>query len=185
MATRLSVLDPALAEGKAKDLLDSVRKSMGMTSNMTKIMAQAPAVLEAYLAFNGALSKGVLDPKLRSRVALAVSELNHCGYCVSAHTALGKKEGLTDDQILAARAGRGTDAQTAAVLRLVRSIVEHRGDVHDEDLVAIRATGLGDREIAEIVGHVALSIFTNYFNRLAGTEIDFPKVEIGVLGKAA
>ena len=32
-----------------------------------------------------------------------------------------------------------------------------------------------DAEIAEVVAHVGLNIFTNYFNNTAETDIDFPK----------
>jgi hypothetical protein len=38
----------------------------------------------------------------------------------------------------------------------------------------VREAGYGDAEIAEVVAHVALNIFTNYFNNVAGTAIDFP-----------
>ncbi len=50
--------------------------------------------------------------------------------------------------------------------------LDRRGDVSDADLRAVREAGHGDAEIAEIVGHVALNVFTNYFNRLARTSID-------------
>lgn len=36
------------------------------------------------------------------------------------------------------------------------------------------AHGLTDAEIAEIIATTALSIFTNYFNHVAGTAVDFP-----------
>ena len=38
--------------------------------------------------------------------------------------------------------------------------------------------GYSDAEITEIVSHVALNIFTNYFNHVARTEVDFPKVAV-------
>ena len=34
-----------------------------------------------------------------------------------------------------------------------------------------------DAEIAEVVAHVAVNIFSNYFNHIAATEVDFPEVE--------
>jgi len=48
--------------------------------------------------------------------------------------------------------------------------------VTDRDLDAVRAAGFDDGVIAEVVAHVALNIFTNYLNHVAGTDIDFPKV---------
>jgi alkylhydroperoxidase family enzyme len=49
------------------------------------------------------------------------------------------------------------------------------GRVTDEDIEAIHAAGFDDGAIAEVVAHVALNFFTNYFNHVAQTEIDFPK----------
>jgi alkylhydroperoxidase family enzyme len=61
------------------------------------------------------------------------------------------------------------------LLRFARTVVEKRGLVEDADLAAVREAGYGDAEIAEVVAHVALNIFTNYFNIVAGTTMDFPK----------
>jgi alkylhydroperoxidase family enzyme len=44
-------------------------------------------------------------------------------------------------------------------------------------VASLRAAGATDAELAEIVGAVALNIFSNYFNHIAGTEVDFPEVE--------
>jgi hypothetical protein len=65
---------------------------------------------------------------------------------------------------------------------LARQIVESRGAISDGDLRRARDAGLGDAEIGEVVGHVAINVFTNYFNQLADTEIDFPKVEPATVG---
>lgn len=64
-----------------------------------------------------------------------------------------------------------------AALRLARAIVEARGHVSDADVGAAHDAGLSDAEIAEVTAHVALNVFTNYFNSLAGTEVDFPAVQ--------
>ena len=48
--------------------------------------------------------------------------------------------------------------------------------ISDDDIREIRIAGFGEEEIVEIVAHVALNIFTNYFNLVAQTEIDFPRI---------
>ena len=175
-ATRLTALDPSATSGKARQLLDAVQKKLGMAPNMMRTMAQSPAVLDGYLAFNTALAGGDLDAKTHEQLALAIAQTNDCAYCASAHTALGKMAGLTPDQTVAARRGQGTDPKTSAAINLARAIIEQRGAVSDDDLASAHAAGLGEPEIAEVVAHVALNIFTNYFNRLAATAIDFPIV---------
>ncbi|MGH9871915.1 MAG: carboxymuconolactone decarboxylase family protein [Pyrinomonadaceae bacterium] len=177
--TRVRPVDYEQATGKAKKLLDAVKAKLGMTPNMMKTMAQSPAVLEAYLNFSGALGGGKLSAKLREQIALISAEINNCGYCASAHTAIGKMVGLGEDAILAARQGHATDAKTEAALRFARTIIVNRGEVSDADLQTVKAAGFDEGEVAEIIANVALNIFTNYFNVIAKTEIDFPRVQIG------
>ncbi len=106
-----------------------------------------------------------------------MAQANECNYCLSAHCALGTMAGLTPDQIRDSRAGKAADAKTDALLQFSRTLVETRGQVTDGDVNAVRQAGLTDGEIAEVVAGVALNIFTNYFNYVADTDIDFPKVE--------
>ena len=53
-----------------------------------------------------------------------------------------------------------------------------RGSVSDDALGRIRTAGYSEGEIVELVANVALNILTNYVNRVAGTEIDFPRVSL-------
>ena len=167
------------ATGKVKELLDAVTAKLGMTPNMMKTMAQSPAVLEAYLNFSGALSGGKLSARLREQIALVSAEINGCGYCASAHTAIGHVVGLSEDAILAARNGTAADAKTDAALKFARAVIVNRGEVSDADLQAVKVAGFSGGEIGEIIANVALNIFTNYFNEIARTDIDFPQVKIG------
>ncbi|MBX9623315.1 MAG: carboxymuconolactone decarboxylase family protein [Gemmataceae bacterium] len=173
--TRITPIDLQAAEGRAKELLDAVKGKLGMVPNMTRAMAASPAVLDAYVGFSGALARGVLSPGVREQLALVVGETNHCDYCVAAHTALGKRAGLSDQDILDGRRGAAADPKAAALVRFARAVVDKRGQVDDADLAAVREAGAGDAEVAEVVAHVALNVFTNYFNTVAGTPIDFPK----------
>lgn len=173
---RIQPIDYERSTGKTKALLEAVKAKLGMTPNMVKTMAQSSAVLEAYLNFSGVLGGGKLDGKLREQLALVTAEINGCGYCAAAHTAIGGMAGLDPDAILAARQGRGSDAKADAALKFAQSIIVNRGGIHDSDLRAVKAAGFDDGEVAEIVAHVGLNIFTNYFNQVAQTEIDFPRV---------
>lgn len=174
---RITQLTPETATGKAKVLLDNVQSKLGMVPNMTRAMANAPAVLDGYLALSGALAKGSLTAKIREQIALTVGQANGCDYCLAAHTALGKMQGLTADQIVDSRRGTSVDPKTDAILRFARTLVQERGVVGETDLINVRDAGLDDGDIAEVVANVALNTFTNYFNHVADTEVDFPQAE--------
>lgn len=172
----LTMIDSAAAEPKAKALLDGVHKKLGVTPNMMKVLASNPAVLGAYLGFSGALAGGRLGAGLHEQIALAVAEANHCDYCLAAHSLLGKAAGLGAADILAARAGRASDARAAAALALARKLLAQRGQVGRDDIAAARSAALDDADIVEIIAAVALNVFTNYLNIAADTDIDFPPV---------
>ena len=173
---RLQPVNPSTATGKGKELLDAVKGKLGMVPNMTRVMASSPAVLEAYLGFSGALAGGLLDAKTREELALLTAQQNHCNYCLSAHTAIGKMAGLDCQQIVGSRAGHGTSLRTTAALHFATRVLETKGEISDADLAAVREVGFAEGEIAEILAHVALNVFTNYFNVAANVDIDFPKV---------
>ena len=176
--SRLKAIQPQAATGKAKELLEAVQVKLKFAPNMMKVMANSPAVLEAYLSFSGALGNGALDAKLREEIALEVAEQNSCQYCVSAHTAIGKLTGLTDSEIDQAREARSGSARNAAALQFARELVARKGRATDTDVEAVRRAGFSDGEIAEIIAHVALNIFTNYFNNTADVEVDFPRIAL-------
>ncbi len=177
---RIAAMNPAEATGKAKQLLDGVQAKIGMTPNLMKTLAAAPAALEGYLNLNAALGSGGLDAKLREQIALTVAQANACEYCLSAHSAIGKMVGLQAEEIAASREARSADAKREAGLQFAQAIVVERGGVSDDTLARVRAAGYTDGEITEIVANVALNIFTNYFNHVAQTDVDFPRVNIAL-----
>ncbi|QDU92614.1 carboxymuconolactone decarboxylase family protein [Lignipirellula cremea] len=171
---RIQPVNRTTADSKTANLLGSVEKKMGQVPNIIATMATSPAVAQAYLGFSQSLSTGQLPARLREQIALVVGETNNCEYCLAAHTALGKGAGLTEGETCDARRAEAKDDKERAALRFARTIVNERGRVSDEDVQAVRQAGYDDGEIAEIVANVALNIFTNYFNHVAGTEVDFP-----------
>ncbi len=108
----------------SQPLLAAVKQLLGGVPNMFRLIGTSPAALEGYLALNGALAKGRLDAATRERIALAVAELNDCGYCLAAHTALGKRARLDDAALDASRDGRSSDPTRAeAALRFATARV--------------------------------------------------------------
>jgi uncharacterized peroxidase-related enzyme len=174
--SRLKAIDPTTATGKAKELLDAVKGKLGIVPNMTRVMATSPVVLESYLNFSGALAGGLLDAKTREKLALLTAQENSCDYCLSAHTAIGKMVGLKDEEIVASRHGNGSDPKATAALTFAKQVLDAKGQISEANLVEARKAGFSDGEIAEIIAHVALNVFTNYFNIATGVDIDFPKV---------
>jgi uncharacterized peroxidase-related enzyme len=167
------------APSASHPLLEAVKKQLGVVPNLFRLVSNSPAALEGYLALSGALNKGKLPAQTRERIALAVAEINGCGYCLSAHTYLGKNLAELDDaEIAANRSGASTDPKADAAVRFAAKVVRERGHVGEDDVRAVKEAGYDDGQVIEIVLNVALNTWTNYVNEVAKTEIDFPRVTI-------
>ncbi|PWE32865.1 peroxidase [Maritimibacter sp. 55A14] len=179
---RVAVIDPQTSSDEAKPLLDAVQSGLGMVPNFIRVLANSPAALSAFLGLHGIAGSGLLEEKTRERIALAVAEQNACQYCVSAHTAIGRKVGLDNQEMLANRMGRSADTKAEAALTFARALVEHTGQVSGAEFEAVRAAGHSDGEIIEIITHVAMNIFTNLLGKATQVEIDFPKIDLNRAG---
>ena len=171
------IATPTVADTPAasQQLLEGVRKQLGVVPNLFRVIGNSPAALQGHLGLHGALSKGKLSAATRERIAIAVAELDGCDYCLSAHTYIGKNLLKLDDAELAAnREGASNDPKADAAVRFATTVVRKRGRVSDDDIRAVKLAGYDDTAVVEIVQHVALNIWTNYLNEVAQTEVDFP-----------
>jgi uncharacterized peroxidase-related enzyme len=173
---RISPVAPPQPETPLAATLQQIKATLGKIPNAYATLAHAPAALDGYLAFSAALRKGRLTARQRELLALAISQANECQYCLSAHTIAGKMAGLTPQQIRDARAGRSADPLEQALVAFALQAMQQRGMLSDQDLQAARAAGVDDGLMIEIIAHIALLTVTNYVNRLADPEIDFPIV---------
>ncbi len=170
---RLAVIDPEKTTGRAKEIFEGPLK--GKHLNIFKGMANAPALLDAYLGIGGALKNASLTPAEQEVVQLAVVEAAGCDYCTAAHTVIGKNSGLTEEQTIGARRGSiEGDARLDAIARFAKALYEKRGNVSHDDLTAFRSAGFDDQAIAEAVAVYAQATLTSTFNHVNETEVDFP-----------
>lgn len=166
------------APAASQPVLAQIHAAFGTVPNMFKATAHSPAALGFMWAGFGALGGGTLPARLTEQVAVAVADRNACDYCLSAHTALGRKAGASAEEMAAAQAGRSDDPQTAAALVFALALVEKRGAVSADDVRALQAAGFDDGQVVELVAHVALNLFTNYINVALGVPVDFPVVKL-------
>lgn len=174
MSPRIGLLDFEEASESAKAILKKVRSFLGFIPNLHRLMANSPAVLTAYASMREALGK-TLDLKTREAIALAVSEVNGCDYCVSAHQFLLAKGGAVDPaEALMNRQGCSDDPKRSAAITFALKVVMTSGNVEDEVLAAVRQAGFTDSEILEIAALAIHYQLTNVINNIARTPNDFP-----------
>ena len=166
------------ASPETKALFDQIHGAFGTVPNMFRAIGNSSAALESMWTSFGALGKGSLGAELGEKIAVLIANINRCEYCLSAHTVLGVKAGATEEQMSEAQLGRAGDAKTQAALDFAAKLVRQHAQVSAEDVQAVRAAGFSDEDIAEILAHVALNIFTNYTNVAFNVPVDFPKVDL-------
>ena len=174
---RIKAIELEQTKGKTRELLEDAGNKLGMVPVMLTTFANSPVALEAYLNFWETLGKGVLPVDLREKIALHVAESNGCSYCVSAHCAISKSAGISDEEIHDSRQGQSPDRKTEAALQFVGRVLDTKGAVSSDEIERLKNLGFSDEEITEIIANVVFVIFSNYFNNVAGTVIDFPQVK--------
>ncbi|GAA1506420.1 carboxymuconolactone decarboxylase family protein [Nocardioides humi] len=172
------LVERASASGSVKEQLDQIHAAFGTVPAMFRAVANSPAALTSMWSAFGAYGGGALGPAVGEQIAVAVANRNSCSYCLAAHTALGRKAGLSGETLTAAQTGGSDDPRTAALLAFVLRLVENRGQVTADEVAAVRDQGWNDEEIVEAIGQVALNLFTNYVNVALGVPVDFPSVPL-------
>jgi uncharacterized peroxidase-related enzyme len=176
--SRISTPAVAAATGSTAELFSRIKKMAGSVPNtFAAIGALQPTALSAILDAEAVLAASSLSRQDVEAVKLTVSAATGCEYCVAAHILLGKLAGLRPGAMRKIRHGQPTgDAKRDALTRFVLTLVATSGTISDEQFAAIKAAGYTDQQLVEISLAVALTIFTNAFNRINDTDIDFPAV---------
>jgi uncharacterized peroxidase-related enzyme len=176
--SRLPVPSFNSATGATAEVYAQIKKAVGKVPNaFAAIGAHDPEALKSILHADSVLASSSLSRRDQETIKLVISGVAGCDYCVAAHSLLGKLSGLKPDELKDIREGRPTgDARRDALIRFVRVLAETSGTVSGEEFAAIRAAGYSDAELVDISLAFATITFTNVFNRINDTALDYPAV---------
>jgi uncharacterized peroxidase-related enzyme len=170
----LEVLNRNQVAAETQQIFDGLKTKVGMVPNLYATAANSHYGLTALLQLGETLKKGNLSNKEVEAVALAVAQANHCTYCLSAHTTIGKMLGFSEAETLEIRQGTIDDPKLQALTALAREITETRGFPAQYIVDGFLEAGYTKGALVDVIGLVALNTFTNYLNHIADTEVDFP-----------
>lgn len=154
-------------------IFDNLQKGLGFVPNLYAYYAKNETALGDYLALQN--RKSTLKAKEREVINLVVSQYNGCKYCQSAHTALGKMNGFSEDQILELRAGTASfDSKLNALAEFTLSAVSNRGNASADLKENFFAAGYTEANMIDVIIVVGDKIISNYVHNLADFAIDFP-----------
>ncbi|CAH8282930.1 putative peroxidase-related enzyme [Mariniflexile fucanivorans] len=157
-------------------IFDNLSKAVGFVPNLYATYAHSETALENYLNFANA--KTSLSAKEKEVVNLAVSQVNNCVYCLSAHTAIGKMNGFTDEQILELRAGNASfNTKLDALAQLAKNVTVNRGRTDASVLENFFNAGYSKGNLVDVISLVGDKTISNYLHSTTQVPVDFPVVE--------
>ena len=169
---RVKMIAPETATGEAKRVYDRVLAQWGRISNFSKVLAHQPATLEAWALANDAirLNNVKVDPdyvKIQQLLIIKTSALNGSAYCMSHNVPLGKKLGLSEEQIAAARGDGWRDSplfdeRQKAAIRWADAVTNMTARDDDTAFAAMKAH-FSQQQIVELTVFCGM---WNYSNRL-------------------
>lgn len=165
---RLRALTPVTAVGASRDLLGDLVERHGQVGPMVRTMANSPAVLGGYLQLSRAMKRAKLDRRISELVSIAIQVHQGCELCLDAHVTAARSLGVAEEEIEAARRGSSSEPRVAAMIAVALKVYRQPTEITDDQVQELRDHGYSDREIADVVGIVALNVITGAFNLLAG-----------------
>ena len=145
-------LIPDERAGDAADVMKADRARLGYVPNYTRAFAHRPAVFRAWRALIGSITAN-MDERRYELVTLAAARRLRSSYCALAH---GKV--LVERFFPAADVGAivrgdlaGLEPVDRAVMELADKVVADATSITADDIERVRAHGLSDAEIMDVV----------------------------------
>ena len=161
------------APEEALPILEQAKARMGIVPNLYGVMAESPLTLKAYTTLSQWLDDSVFTAEERGLLWLIISRVNHCTYCVAAHSMLAAMSKVPESHIAAVRKGDPiSDQKLETLRRFAERMTESRGFVPVQEVDTFLEAGYTRRHVLEVVTFIAHKTISNYTNHLAGTPLD-------------
>jgi len=159
MASAIKLIDPAESE-----VLANLEAKTRQPSLFFRAMAHRPDVLMNFPPFYGAImSPGSVERRVKEMVYLTCSYANECAFCTAAHLVMGKKTGITEEEIAALQTEQdhGFSEPERAAIRYARELTQTAAAEESRDALLEQ---FSHEQVVEITLVAALANFTNRFN---------------------
>ena len=165
------------ANENSQAIFNNVKSKIGMLPNLYATMGVSDKLLEGFLTFTETLKNGEFSGKEYEAIALATSQVNNCAYCLSAHTAIGKMNGFTEEETLDLRFNSSSNSKLNSLVILASELAKEKGKPSETAVQNFFEVGYTNAAFAELIAVVSLTTITNTIYHNGGFEIDFPKAK--------
>ncbi|MFT5470257.1 MAG: putative peroxidase-related enzyme [Verrucomicrobiales bacterium] len=174
---RFPSLEEETATPEVAAILSDFRQKMGfpIAPNFIRTQGAAPSVARGtWGVVENVLCEGALPRSLKEMMFVAISKDRNCNYCEAAHIACCKMLGV-DQMEIDAVVEDVASVQPARVRDLIQFSVKcarSPQSLTDEDFASLRAHGLGEPEIIEVIAMSALAVYANTIADATQVEAD-------------
>lgn len=153
-------------------IFDNLNKMLGFVPNLYAFYAKNETALSDYLALQN--RKSTLRAKEREIINLVVSQVNRCEYCLAAHTAIGKMQGFTGEQIIEIRqADVSFDAKFDALAKFVKETAAGRGRPSAQAVEKLFEAGYTEANLVDIIIVIGDKTISNYLHSVTQIPVDW------------
>lgn len=173
MTTQFSVPTIDQVSDNNKAIFEKLQKGLGFVPNLYASFTYSNTALGDYLTLQN--RKSSLANKEKEVVNLVVSQVNDCIYCLSAHTAIAKMNGFTDEQVLEIRSGEASfDAKLNALAVFVKDVTERRGKPSAGAIDNFLSAGYTKESVIDVIMLIGDKTITNLLHGITEVPVDFP-----------
>ena len=183
--TALSMPPQAKLTPELQAYFDKCQEKLGFVPNVLRAYAFDTAKLKSFIDLVDDLMLGDsgLSKLEREMIAVAVSAVNHCHYCLAAHGAAVRQR--ANDPVMGELMAQNYRAanlppKQKAMLDFAVKLTEHPDKIEATDRSALRTAGFTDRDIWDIA---ATAAFYNMSNRMAAATEMRPNPEYHFLAR--
>ena len=163
----ISPLSRSEAAANVQPIFDRLTQAVGKMPSFFATMARVPDALEHFMPLYGAvINKGTVEAKYKELAYLKTALINGCEYCFKAHSASGKKNGVTEEQIKALAfplRSPAFDAKEKATLLYAERVTRGASAIREGAIKELKQYH-NDDQIVELTLAICIANFTNRFN---------------------
>jgi uncharacterized peroxidase-related enzyme len=170
---------PNDTKGRARGMLARQQRRYGYVPNYAKVFTDRPDIMDLWANLLAGIRGHVESRRFELVTFAAALELGN-SYCSLAHGRVLREKFLSGDEISALAAGdhRVFSEAEVAMMELARKVVADSSSVTHEDVERLRQSGLGEKEIFDVVAVAAARCFFAKLVDALGAEPDMSFLEM-------